>query len=210
MDAPDSGERAKRLRVYTGTREALGFNSTPSYVERLWGSEEDVGTDKYDIPMTAAEEAVWNRRSRFQAAAHERLIPAASAHEAFAGLYFENVDDGKLVVLTTGSTSTMLNDLANVDPPLTHDLVVRQTDVTDDQLGDLAGDVLVNREQYFPGTTVFAVAVHTPSRSLIVSTPEEQVDAARERIAAVSRALGDVNVTIEARDPRDMDLQDAR
>jgi hypothetical protein len=85
-------------------RATFGLPSDTATVSALLGSGQDVGSGRWGIPMTADEEKSVDLPARmtFAQQAKEAAIPLARRLPDFAGVYFDQADRGKLVVLVVG------------------------------------------------------------------------------------------------------------
>jgi hypothetical protein len=85
-------------------RATLGLPSDTPTVEWLLTSGQDVGTERWGIPMTADEERRVDLPGRmaFAQQAKEAAVPFAQKLPDFAGAYIDQAEGGKLVILFVG------------------------------------------------------------------------------------------------------------
>lgn len=95
---------ADELQAAAEERAVFGLPSDEATVAALLTSGQDVGTERWGIPLTADEEAALDLPGRmaFANAIHSELIPYLEALPTFGGVYIDQMRDGDLVVLLAG------------------------------------------------------------------------------------------------------------
>ena len=79
-----------QLRSDVETRMSLGLNADVEYVQHLRGSAEDVGSEKFNVPMTQAEYDEMQERWDFASATRSTIMPYVRELPTFAGTYYDH------------------------------------------------------------------------------------------------------------------------
>jgi hypothetical protein len=103
-EAVAAGPSAAAIANAQAERAAFGLPSDSATVTALLGSARDVGTPKWGISMTAAEEAAVDLPGRGQFAhdVETKASPYAKSLPGFGGVYFDAASNGELVVILKG------------------------------------------------------------------------------------------------------------
>lgn len=117
----------ERLQAAIAERAAFGSRTEASYVRSLIASPDDIGTPRWGIPLTREEERSVDVQGRmaFADAVHEELLPVAESLDSFAGAYFDQTANGRLVVLLTRQDATTEKILHELMPEVHRGLAIR-------------------------------------------------------------------------------------
>lgn len=185
------------LAAAIDTRRSLGFRDDFEYVKALRGGAADVGTSRIGLPLTAVELKEVERRESVLGRFQQTLEQQVLARPDFGGVYVDQLDGGKVVVLTTGDPLALDQDLRTTDPALAGNIAVRQVTVTAAELDDEAARLFRDRLVWSPSIPVFEVAVSYENTQITVRVPSQHVDVAA-RLAESALQNSSIRVLAEA------------
>lgn len=176
------------LRAAVNTRAALGLPADPAYVAALRGAPDDVGTARWNIPLTRAEADEVQARFAFAAATRQAVLPFAESLPTFAGAYFDHQARGELVILLTAADDAILSKIRALAPAgrRTRVEIVAHTEAA------LRAAVPTAWEAWRAagGPEAYAIAVDTPRNAIRIDVDAANLAAAQQYVAEVSTAIG--------------------
>lgn len=174
------------------TRDKYGLSSDLGTVRSLVGTERDVGSELWGIPMTREEanQVDMKDRLRFEGRALEGVIPFAAALPGFAGAYFDQSRGGRLVILHVNPTDSLESDIRSRMPGESRGLTIKEARHTRRQLEQAHSDAFATWESTFPNIPVEGFAVDDQHNALVVNVLSAYVDKARDRGEEFERLVG--------------------
>lgn len=172
-------------------RAVYGLPSDPALVEAIIQSGADVGTDKWGIVLTAAEEAALDLpgRMRFVDELSESLLPYAAALPTYGGAYIDPAAGGRIVVHLTKADAAVTTRIRELAPQDNRGVEVKVVTHSFRALQDAANKAPATWEDV--GTTaLLAVGADEKRNALVVRVAAEDVSQATDDAAVVERRLG--------------------
>jgi len=169
------------------TRAALGLNADVEYVLKLRESSENVGNERFGIPLTLAELTEIEGRFAFAAAAREEVLPFVEGLPTFAGAYFDHQVDGELVILLTAvddATRDKIFALAPAGRPTRVELV----EYTQIQLREAIPTVWKTWTDA-GGPKIYAIAADTPMNAIRIDVDIANLEEAAKLVNKVSDTI---------------------
>lgn len=191
---PDTaaGPSAAAIANAQAERAAFGLPSDSATVTALLGSARDVGTPKWGISMTAAEEAAVDLPGRGQFA-HEveaKAIPFAKSLPGFGGVYFDAASNGELVVILKDRDPAGEAGIAARMPAVNRGLRVVYRALTDKDLGTSLHRTETQWDAVLSGIRLMRASVDLSGGGIVVEVPAADLKAAQKATAALTDALG--------------------
>lgn len=177
-----------QLRSDIETRMSLGLNTDIAYVQDLRGSAEDVGSERFNVPMTQAEYEEMQARWDFASATRTTILPYVRELATFGGAYYDHSSNGDLVILLTAIDDKTRNEVDALAPKGrdTHIILV---DYTQDELREaisVVWDLWANAN----GPEVYGLAVDVPANAIRIEVGLSDLDKAEKVIGELSSTIG--------------------
>lgn len=112
---------------------SLGLNADVDYVQNLRGSADDVGSEKFNVPMTQAEYDEMQERWNFATATRDTVMPYVRELPTFGGAYYDHSSNGDLIILLTDVNDEVRNEIASF-APTGRDTRIEMVDYTQSEL----------------------------------------------------------------------------
>jgi hypothetical protein len=177
-----------QLRGDVETRMSLGLNADVEYVQHLRGSAEDVGSEKFNVPMTHAEYAEMQERWDFASATRDTIMPYVRELPTFAGAYYDHSSDGDLVILLTDIDADARNKIGSLSPA-ERETRVEIVDYTQSELRE-AVKMVWEAWAEGGGPEIYAVAVDVPANAVRIEVDATNLEIAEKLVSEVSITVG--------------------
>lgn len=177
-----------QLRGDVETRMSLGLNADVAYVQNLRGSPEDVGSEKFNVPMTQAENDEMQERWDFASATRDTIMPYVRELPTFAGAYYDHSSNGDLIILLTDVDSQISDQISSLAPE-GRDTRIEIVDYTQTQLREAVKTVW----QVWPkigAPEIYAIAVDVPANAIRIEVDAKNLTIAENLVSQVSTIVG--------------------
>lgn len=177
-----------QLRSDVETRMSLGLNADVAYVQNLRGSAEDVGSEKFNVPMTQAENDEMQERWDFASATRDTIMPYVRQLPTFAGAYYDHSSNGDLIILLTAVDSQISDQISSLAQE-GRDTRIETVDYTQNQLRDAVKSVW----QVWPkvgGPEIYGIAVDVPANAVRIEVDAENLTIAEKMVSEASTIVG--------------------
>ena len=195
------GAAAPRAAAGGSERAILGLSTSASTLRRLGGAGVDVGTRRWGVAMTAAEEAKVDlgRRVAFAAALHSELIPYVRSRPEYAGGFLDQRRDGRLVLFLT-RTDAAIEAAVRAATPAGGRVEVRLARHSYAELERAVTAVWQRWGAVNPGIPLLSAAIDSAANGIRVDVDGADVRSVTARLRELGRAVG-VPVSVAAATP---------
>ena len=173
-------------------RQAFGLAVDDRALAELQGGA-DVGAVRWGIPLTAAEEAALdlNGRMAFESDLEASLLPYVRSLSGFAGVWIDQRNGGRAVVLLTDLDPEVERQIRSRLPAASRGLLIVRAERTYDQLRLASQQARQVAAGTVPALSIATVSVDVPANGLRVGVAGWLEDPARLAAeATVSGVLG--------------------
>ncbi len=179
------------VRAGMEEREVLGLRADKSYVEALIASGQDVGSTQVGVVLTGAElEAIdIEGRAAYANEVSKDLIPFARALPDFAGAYFDQRDDGKLVILLTDGSPSNIEALQALAPTDSRALRVETAKYSYAQLKTAIEGVWDVWASELPGVDLYVAAIDVVGNDVRLEVDPSALEVAATHLDALEGKL---------------------
>ncbi len=177
-----------QLRGDVETRMSLGLTADVAYVQNLRGSAEDVGSEKFNIPMTQVEYAEMQERWDFATATHDTIIPYVRELPTFGGAYYDHSSNGDLIILLTDVNDEIREKIVSITPK-GRNTRVEIVDYTQSELRE-AVKMVWDVWPKVGGPEIYVVAVDVPANAVRVEVDVANLETAEKLVNEVSSVVG--------------------
>jgi hypothetical protein len=171
-------------------RAELGFGGSPTKVGSLLDGGADPRSAEWGIPLTTAELDDISARATFSNRAKEKAIPYAETLDTFAGAWFDQADDGKLVIMLTDATDAAKAAVRERMPDQSRGVRFMPAKYSFARLRtafDRAWEAWVEEH---PGMPPTGVSIDVPNNRLILEVAASDVARAQDQVAGLEKELG--------------------
>ncbi|MGI8794624.1 MAG: hypothetical protein ACR2H3_15870 [Acidimicrobiales bacterium] len=171
-------------------RAELGFVGSPTKVRSLLDGEADPRSAEWGIPLTTAELDDITARATFSNRAKEKAIPYAEALDTFAGAWFDQKDDGKLVIMLTDATDAAKAAVRERMPDQSRGVRFMPAKYGFAKLQSAFDRAWEAWAKEHPGMLPTGVTIDVPNNRLILEVAADDVARAKDQIAGLEKEFG--------------------
>jgi hypothetical protein len=172
-------------------RANLGLQADEATVSSLLGSDRDVGTPRWGIPMTVAEEAQIDPigRMRYADDVDNGVLAYARSLPTFAGAYIDQQRLGRLVILLTAADPELEAKLRSLAPADGPDINVQYVPTSFVQLHD-AYDRVWTVWPLHSADALYSVAIDERRNQFLLRSDVAEAPARGDLATAIGESLG--------------------
>ena len=193
------GASEGEIEQATYLREAFGLASDRGTVVSLMGSSRDVGSDSLRVPLTKTEkdDLQLNARMLFADQVSRNVIPFAEGLPTFAGAWFDQRANGRLVVALTKRDQAVEDKIRSMMPAKSRGLRFQLADSTFAQL-----DSAMHRAQSVASSVdssafIVSISINEPENRLELAFADGSDARMKAKTASLESRL-DVAVKVRA------------
>ena len=176
------------IRGAVESRAALGLNADPEFVQALRGSPEDVGTERFGIPMTEEETTEIEARFIFADKAQQTVLPYVESLPTFGGAFFDHQARGELVILLTATDDAVLEKIHSLAPE-GRSARVEMVQYTQAQLSEAVPQAW-EAWRAAGGPEAYAISVDTPANAIRIDVDPAEFAEAEKLVDEMRAAIG--------------------
>lgn len=195
VPAGTSASPAYAVDEATAARALFGWPTDAETLERL-RSGSDIGSAKWGIAMTAAEEIDLQGRMAIEQTLGEALIPFVQSLPSSGGVWIDQVNAGTLVVMLTTSDEAITAKVTELLPALNRGLVFELVDDSEKDLETAAHAAEKAWSELGSNARLLGVTVDIPENNLVLRFSEGDLLGATKSVGAIQARLG-VSVSTE-------------
>ncbi len=186
----------REVNAAIADRAAWGFEGGTAKVEALLDGATDAHSEEWGFPMTTAEYEDILERSAFNQRVKEKVFAYLQELDTYAGAWFDQEHDGRLVVMLTARSDTVEAAVRDRMPAKSRGVVFESVTYGRKELERAFDRAWETWTDAHPSIQPTSVSIDTENNRIVVEVEPAAVDAARESLASFEQDLG-VDVAIK-------------